>query len=71
MADDLCASARAVFRPDYYDAVHGVTGAHGSGEPVDGVGAFTGPPFDASKISNYLAAWSGMGAVRPRFSVVR
>jgi hypothetical protein len=27
-----------------------------SGEPVDGIGAFTGPPFDPNDIERHLAA---------------
>jgi two-component system, oxyanion-binding sensor len=48
--------AKAVFRPDLYDAAVGT-----AGRPVDGsqaVGAFAGPPFDANDIAGHLAAFA-------------
>src|ERR1700710_42893 len=47
--------AKAVFRPDLYDAALG-----GQAKPVDAsgpVGAFPGPPFDADDIAGHLAAF--------------
>jgi two-component system, oxyanion-binding sensor len=48
-------AAMAVFRPDLYDAALG-----GEGKPTDApdtIGAFAGPPFDASDIAGHLAAF--------------
>jgi two-component system, oxyanion-binding sensor len=49
-------TARAVFRPDIYDAALGR-----EAKPSDtpgAVGAFTGPPFDADDIAGHLAAFA-------------
>src|ERR1700726_3627252 len=46
--------AKAVFRPDLYDAAHG---RQGSAEASDAIGAFAGPPFDADDIAGHLAAF--------------
>jgi NitT/TauT family transport system ATP-binding protein len=49
-------TAKAVFRPDLYDAALGLeasTGKRGS----DAIGAFEGPAFDADNIAGYLAAF--------------
>ena len=54
----LLAKAQAVVRPDLYDAALGRSEATASGIPVDGVGAFTGPAFDAGDIAGHLAAWA-------------
>lgn len=60
----LLAAARAVFRPDLYDAALGrdaIEAAHAArapGEPADGIGAFAGPPFDPTDIAGHLAHWS-------------
>jgi NitT/TauT family transport system ATP-binding protein len=51
------AAAKAVFRPDLYDAALSEDGNHLTGEPADGIGAFTGPPFDPTDIAAHLAAW--------------
>lgn len=50
------ATAKAVFRPDLYDAAVGEAGtiSHG-GE--DAVGAFAGPAFDPDRIEAHLAAF--------------
>jgi ABC-type nitrate/sulfonate/bicarbonate transport system substrate-binding protein len=48
-------TAKAVFRPDLYDAALGR-----EGQPADApgaVGAFAGPPFDADDIAGHLAAF--------------
>jgi len=54
---ELLAAAKAVFRPDLYDAMLPHQPASGAGEPADGIGAFTGPAFDADDIRGYLSAW--------------
>jgi NitT/TauT family transport system ATP-binding protein len=50
--------AKAVCRPDLYDAARGRIENTGPGEPADGIGAFAGPAFDAGNIEAHLAAWS-------------
>jgi NitT/TauT family transport system ATP-binding protein len=50
------AVARAVFRPDLYDAALGQSGASSSGAS-DAIGAFAGPAFDADDIAGHLAAF--------------
>jgi NitT/TauT family transport system ATP-binding protein len=53
------AAAKAVVRPDLYDAAMGRTpSASPEGEPADGIGAFTGPAFDSEDIVGHLSAWS-------------
>ena len=55
----LCAqmltTAKAVFRPDLFDAAMNSAGF--GGEPATGIGAFAGPAFDAGDIAGYLAGW--------------
>ncbi|SHH30396.1 CmpA/NrtA family ABC transporter substrate-binding protein [Bradyrhizobium erythrophlei] len=46
--------AKAVFRPDLYDAA---LGRGGKAEAPDAIGAFAGPPFDADDIAGHLAAF--------------
>jgi two-component system, oxyanion-binding sensor len=48
--------AKAVFRPDLYDAALGVE-AGAAASPSDAVGAFAGPPFDADDIAGHLASF--------------
>jgi NitT/TauT family transport system ATP-binding protein len=48
--------AKAVFRPDLYDAALGLEGNAGSGSS-DAIGAFAGPAFDADDIAGHLAAF--------------
>jgi two-component system, oxyanion-binding sensor len=49
--------AKAVFRPDLYDAALGLeTDAAGKGGS-DAIGAFAGPAFDADDIAGHLAAF--------------
>ena len=55
-SDEMLAAAKAVFRPDLYDAALPSEAPDTAGEPVDGIGAFTGPPFDANDIERHLAA---------------
>jgi two-component system, oxyanion-binding sensor len=58
LSAELLAAAKAVFRPDLYDAA--IVGAQPavSGEPADGIGAFAGPPFDPGAISAHLESWA-------------
>jgi two-component system, oxyanion-binding sensor len=48
--------ARAVFRPDLYDAATGLKGNPDGGDS-DAIGAFAGPAFDANDIAGHLAAF--------------
>ncbi len=57
LSAELLATARAVFRPDLYDAAIGETKPDLTGEPADGIGAFAGPAFDPDHIAAHLAAW--------------
>jgi two-component system, oxyanion-binding sensor len=56
LSADLLAAAKAVFRPDLYDAALGVSGPLPASEPADGIGAFSGPAFDPHDIAAHLAA---------------
>ena len=56
LSDDLLAAAKAVFRPDLYDAALPGQPESLAGEPTDGIGAFVGPAFDGNDIAAYLAA---------------
>ena len=47
--------AKAVFRPDLYDAVLGLQQNPSTGAP-DVMGAFAGPAFDAEDVAGYLAS---------------
>jgi two-component system, oxyanion-binding sensor len=47
-------AAKAVFRPDLYDAALGLRGA-ADGAALDPVRAFAGPSFDAADVGGYLA----------------
>ena len=71
LSEENNATARAVFRPDLYDAALGVAPSAGTGEPHDGIGGFIGPAFDAGDIAGHLAAWRIKRPGRPRLSVVR
>ena len=57
LSAELLAAARAVFRPDLYEAATGDTKPDMAGEPADGIGAFAGPAFDADDIAAHLAGW--------------
>ena len=57
LSADLLSAAKAVFRPDLYDAALPGEAALPAGEPADGIGAFTGPAFDPDDIEGHLAAW--------------
>ena len=58
LSREMLAAAKAVWRPDLYDAALGGAVAPAAGEPADGIGAFVGPPFDPDGIEAHLAAWS-------------
>jgi two-component system, oxyanion-binding sensor len=58
ISEQLLSAAREVFRPDLFDTALGRPDNGGDEEPADGVGAFTGPPFDAAWIN--LIALSGV-----------
>jgi ABC-type nitrate/sulfonate/bicarbonate transport system substrate-binding protein len=58
LSPELLAAAKAVVRPDLYDAALPDTETAPSGKPADGIGAFTGPAFDPDDIAGYLAGWS-------------
>ncbi len=51
-------AAKAVWRPDLYDAA--LPGADNdlAGEPAAGIGTFAGPPFDPDGIGGHLRAWN-------------
>jgi ABC-type nitrate/sulfonate/bicarbonate transport system substrate-binding protein len=57
LSPELLAAAKAVFRPDLYDAAGAAPEPPAVGEPADGIGAFAGPPFDPNDIAAHLAAW--------------
>jgi two-component system, oxyanion-binding sensor len=54
---ELLAAAKAVFRPDLYDAALGAPAPAISSESADVIGAFAGPAFDPNDIAAHLAAW--------------
>ncbi|UYO38719.1 ABC transporter substrate-binding protein [Rhodopseudomonas palustris] len=54
LSADLLAAAKAVFRPDLYDAAVGTAPALPKA-PADGIGECTGAPFDPDDIAGYLA----------------
>ncbi len=54
MSDALLDKAKAVFRPDLYDAALGQRQTPIVGEPADGIGAFVGPPFNPQDIAGHL-----------------
>ena len=57
LSAEMLAAAKAVFRPDLFDAALADGKPDLAGEPDDGIGAFAGPPFDANDIASHLAAW--------------
>ena len=57
LSDDMRMAAQAVFGTDLYDAAIGA--APCSSQPIDGVGAFVGPLFDAADVAAYVASWRG------------
>ena len=54
-SSEMLAAAKAVFRPDLYDAALPGEALDMAGEPVDGIGAFTGPPFDPNDIDSHIS----------------
>lgn len=70
-SEALLDDARAVFRPDLYDAALGAQPVVASTAPRDGIGCFAGPAFDPNDMLGHLAAWPKRPAARPRLSVVR
>jgi NitT/TauT family transport system ATP-binding protein len=54
---EMLAGAKAVFRPDLFDAALDGGKPDLAGEPADGIGAFAGPPFNADDIVAQIAAW--------------
>jgi two-component system, oxyanion-binding sensor len=57
LSAEFAAAAKAVFRPDLYDAALPNEKADLAGEPADGIGAFAGPVFDPKDIPGHLKAW--------------
>jgi NitT/TauT family transport system ATP-binding protein len=57
LSAELLATAKAVFRPDLYDAAVGAFTPDMAGEPADGIGAFAGPAFDPDDTAAHLATW--------------
>ncbi len=58
LSREMLAAAKAVCRPDLYDAASGVATAPDPSAPADHIGAFTGPAFDPDDIEAHLAAWT-------------
>jgi ABC-type nitrate/sulfonate/bicarbonate transport system substrate-binding protein len=56
LSDEWLAAAKAVFRPDLYDAALPGEADTARSESPDGIGAFAGPAFDDNDIASYLAA---------------
>jgi two-component system, oxyanion-binding sensor len=61
LSEELLAAAKNVFRPDLFDAALQNNGSNAAA-PADGVGAFSGPTFDAEDITGHLKFW----AIKPR-----
>jgi two-component system, oxyanion-binding sensor len=57
LSAELLVAAKAVFRPDLYDAAIAPTERDVTGEPADGIGAFAGPAFDPNSVAAHLAGW--------------
>jgi NitT/TauT family transport system ATP-binding protein len=57
LSADRLEAARAVFRPDLYDAALGASPPLPASEPADGIGEFTGAAFDSDDIAGYLAGF--------------
>jgi NitT/TauT family transport system ATP-binding protein len=58
LSAEFLTAAKAVFRPDLFDAALTAGDGAFSGQPADGIGAFAGPAFDANDIKAHLAAWT-------------
>jgi NitT/TauT family transport system ATP-binding protein len=63
ISPDAIDVAKAVFRPDLYDAALGLEGNAGKASS-DAIGAFAGPAFDPSDIAGHLAAFK-IGRSKP------
>jgi two-component system, oxyanion-binding sensor len=57
LSEQMLMSAKAVFRPDLFDAALG-NKAVAAVAPADGIGAFAGPAFDADDVASHLRAWA-------------
>jgi two-component system, oxyanion-binding sensor len=57
LSAEMLAAAKAVWRPDLYDAALGTAAPPAPREPADGIGAFAGPAFDPNDIAAHLSAW--------------
>ncbi|MDR3466185.1 MAG: CmpA/NrtA family ABC transporter substrate-binding protein [Xanthobacteraceae bacterium] len=57
LTPDALAVAKSVFRPDLYDAALGGRETIAA-QPGDGIGAFTGPAFDADDLEGHLASFA-------------
>jgi two-component system, oxyanion-binding sensor len=57
LSAEMLAGAKAVFRPDLFDAALDNGKPDLAGEPADGIGAFAGPRFNADDIGAQIAAW--------------
>jgi NitT/TauT family transport system ATP-binding protein len=58
LSAELLTAAKAVVRPDLYDAAMPAGSAAPGDEPADGIGAFTGPAFTLDDIAGHLGAWA-------------
>jgi NitT/TauT family transport system ATP-binding protein len=58
LSSELLAAAKAVFRDDLFDAAVSTKNGKRPTGWTDGVGAFTGPAFDANDIAGHLATCS-------------
>jgi NitT/TauT family transport system ATP-binding protein len=58
LSRELLEAAKAVWRPDLYDAALPAEDQTFADEPADGIGAFAGPPFDQDDIEAHLRAWT-------------
>jgi len=57
LSAELLRAAKAVCRPDLYDAALPAKEAPVT-TPADGIGAFAGPPFDPDNLKAHLDAWT-------------
>jgi NitT/TauT family transport system ATP-binding protein len=57
LSPELLTAAKAVFRPDLYDAAIATAEPALPGEPADRIGAFAGPSFDPDDLAAHLAGW--------------
>jgi NitT/TauT family transport system ATP-binding protein len=58
LSREMLTAAKAVFRPDLYDAAVGKAALVPAGERVERIGAFAGPAFEPENIEAHLAAWT-------------